>query len=216
MCWLIPSLECNISSVIVGRQWPLHSNMSWNVPAINSLTPRRLGCHFKTTIFNLVFLIGTFTSSKDNALRWMPRDFTDNKSTLVQVMAWCRQAASHNLSQCWPSFMSPNGVTRPQWVEGPYFYRTHGRMCEINWVTLEYNDAVTHRNVALQTLIWNKFSCMKIAVFWFEFHSSFPNVHATTRKHWFRWWLGIGQATRHHLTNDGLDNQLLHGRFAAM
>ena len=31
-------------------------------------------------------------------------------------MAWCRQAASHYLSQCWPRFMSPHGVTRPQWV----------------------------------------------------------------------------------------------------
>ena len=34
-------------------------------------------------------------------------------STLVQVMAWCRQATSHYLSQCWPSFLSPYGVTRP-------------------------------------------------------------------------------------------------------
>ena len=31
-------------------------------------------------------------------------------------MAWCRQATSHYLSQCWPRSMSPNGVTRPQWV----------------------------------------------------------------------------------------------------
>ena len=31
-------------------------------------------------------------------------------------MAWCHQAPSHYLSQCWPSSMSPNGVTRPQWV----------------------------------------------------------------------------------------------------
>ena len=37
-------------------------------------------------------------------------------STLVQVMAWCRQATSHYLSQCWPRSMSPNGVARPQWV----------------------------------------------------------------------------------------------------
>ena len=31
-------------------------------------------------------------------------------------MAWCRQAASHYLSQCWPRSMSPYGVTRSQWV----------------------------------------------------------------------------------------------------
>ena len=83
---------------------------------LNSLAPGRPGCHFKTAIFNLVLSIGIFTSSKDNILRWMPRDLTDDKSTLVQVMAWCRQATSHYLSQCWPSSMSPYGITRPQWV----------------------------------------------------------------------------------------------------
>ena len=31
-------------------------------------------------------------------------------------MAWCRQATSHYLSQCWPTSPSPYGVTRPQWV----------------------------------------------------------------------------------------------------
>ena len=50
------------------------------------------------------------------ALRWMSLDLIDDKSTLVQVMAWCRQATSHYLSQCWPRSMSPYGVTRPQWV----------------------------------------------------------------------------------------------------
>ena len=50
------------------------------------------------------------------ALIWMSLDFTDDQSTLVQVMAWCRQATSHYLSQCWPRSLSPYGVTRPQWV----------------------------------------------------------------------------------------------------
>ena len=68
-----------------------------------SLAPGRHRCHFKTAIFNEVLLIGIFTSSKDNALRWMPWDLTNDKSTLVQVMAWWSQATSHYLSQCWPS-----------------------------------------------------------------------------------------------------------------
>ena len=33
----------------------------------------------------------------------------------VQVMAWCRQATSHYLSQCWTRSMSPYGSNRPQW-----------------------------------------------------------------------------------------------------
>ena len=31
-------------------------------------------------------------------------------------MAWCHQATSHYLSQCWPRSISPYGITRPQWV----------------------------------------------------------------------------------------------------
>ena len=41
----------------------------------------------------------------------------DEKSTLVQVMAWCRQATSHYVSQCWLRSLSPYGVVRPQWVK---------------------------------------------------------------------------------------------------
>ena len=46
----------------------------------------------------------------------MSLDLTYEKSILLQVMAWCCQATSHYLSQSWPRFMSPYGVTRPQWV----------------------------------------------------------------------------------------------------
>ena len=46
----------------------------------------------------------------------MPQYLTDHLSTLVQVMAWCRQATSHYLSQCWPTSMLPYDITRPQWV----------------------------------------------------------------------------------------------------
>ena len=67
--------------------------------------------------FNLASLIGLFKSSYDNVLRWMPQDLNDDKSTLVQVMAWCLQATSHNLNQCWLRSPTPYGVTRPQWVK---------------------------------------------------------------------------------------------------
>ena len=50
------------------------------------------------------------------ARKWMSLDLIEDKSTLVQVMAWCRQATSHYLSQCWPRSMSLYGISRPQWV----------------------------------------------------------------------------------------------------
>ena len=54
--------------------------------------------------------------SNEIALRLTSRDLSDDKSTLVQVMAWCHQATSHYLNQCWPRYLPPYGVTRPQWV----------------------------------------------------------------------------------------------------
>ena len=37
----------------------------------------------------------------------------DDMSALIQVMAWCRKATSHFLSQCWPRSILPYAVTRP-------------------------------------------------------------------------------------------------------
>ena len=100
----------------------------------NSLVPGRSECDSKNVIFNLVLLIGIFRSSHDNALSWMPQDLTDDKSTLVQVMAWCRQATSHYLSQCWLSSLSPYGVARQQWVNVPLHFMQ--RSFRAQYVTL--------------------------------------------------------------------------------
>ena len=92
-------------------------------------------------IFNFVLLICLFRFSLGNALRLMPEKLTDDKSTLVQVMAWCRQTTSHYLSQCWPSSMSPYGVTRAQWVNqnsrhfqsGKCIWNVNCKMVAIRW-----------------------------------------------------------------------------------
>ena len=57
---------------------------------------------FKCLIFQIISVIDGWGISCELALRWMSLNITDDKSTLVQVMAWCRQATSHYLSQCWP------------------------------------------------------------------------------------------------------------------
>ena len=62
-------------------------------------------------------MIGGWDICVKIALKLMSLDLIDDKSTLVQVMACCRQATSHYLSQYWPRSMSPYGVTRPQWVK---------------------------------------------------------------------------------------------------
>ena len=57
------------------------------------------------------------SNSSEIAIRGMPHNPTNDNLTLVQVMAWCRQATSHYLSSCWPICMSSYGITRPQCVD---------------------------------------------------------------------------------------------------
>ena len=67
-------------------------------------------------MLELILIIDGRGITCEIALRWPLLDRSDDKSTLVQVMAWRRQATSHYLSQCWPGSTSQYGVTRPQWV----------------------------------------------------------------------------------------------------
>ena len=67
-------------------------------------------------IFKQILAFDGWGISCEIALIWVSLDFTDDQSTLVQVMAWYRQATSHYLSQCWPRSLLPYGVTRPQGV----------------------------------------------------------------------------------------------------
>ena len=93
----------------------------------NSLAPGKFEWNFRYVIFKQILAIDGWGISCKIALIWMLLDFTDDQSTLVQVMAWCRQATSHYRSQCWPRTMSPNGVTRPQWVKIIIFLETMKR-----------------------------------------------------------------------------------------
>ena len=86
------------------------------IPRINSLAPGRFRVNFRWVIFKLILVVNGWGISCEIALIWISLDHTYDKSTLVQVMAWCRQATSHYLSLCWPRSLSPYGVTGPQWV----------------------------------------------------------------------------------------------------
>ena len=68
-------------------------------------------------VFMLILVIDDWCISCEIVMRLMWLDLPDDKSTLVKVMAWCCQATSHYLSQCWPRSMLPYSVTRPQWVK---------------------------------------------------------------------------------------------------
>ena len=78
------------------------------MPNVNSLALGNLN-EILDVIFKHILVIDGWGISCETALIWMSLDFADDKSTLVQVMAWCRQATNHYLNQRWPY-----GITRPQ------------------------------------------------------------------------------------------------------
>ena len=93
------------------------------ISLLNSLALGRFQSKYMYVIFKLILMHGGWGISYEIALRWIPldlgdklTDLIDDKSALVQVMAWCHQAPSHYLSQCWPRSTSPNGIIKPQWV----------------------------------------------------------------------------------------------------
>ena len=83
---------------------------------INSLSPGRFEWTFRWLIFKLILAIDGWGIYCEIIRRLISLDITNDKSTLVQVMAWCRQAPSHYLCQCSPRSMLPYNITRPQWV----------------------------------------------------------------------------------------------------
>ena len=102
--------------VPLGFQGMIINSLTAERWGFNSLAPGRFQFNIRKVILKQTLVNGCWGISYEIALRWMPLDHTDDKSTLVQVMAWCHQAPSHYLSHCWLRSMWPNGVTRPQWV----------------------------------------------------------------------------------------------------
>ena len=92
-------------------QHPLSIMAERNVYESLTHCHQRYGGDFKCALLQHIAMNNVKSISRNIALRWIPPVITDDKSTLVQVMAWCRQATSHYLSQYWP-----DGVTGPQWV----------------------------------------------------------------------------------------------------
>ena len=106
-------MTCRHTDFLVDKSYSIYTNniclmtthidMSWHLELMT--------CRHTKSLVDKSSSI--FKSSYDDVLRWMPQDLTDEKSTLVQVMAWCRQATNHYLNLCWPRSLTPFGVTSP-------------------------------------------------------------------------------------------------------
>ena len=74
-------------------------------------------------------------------------------STLVQVMAWCCKATSHNLSQCWPMSVSTYGISSPQWDK--VVKKVHEMPCTYDQAIFHPCSVMNPRNSLWITIIIN-------------------------------------------------------------
>ena len=72
---------------------------------------------WNVNFFQHILMIDISSISSEIIFRWIPQAFTDEKSTLIQVMNWCCQATRHHTNKCHLSSMSPYGITKGQWVD---------------------------------------------------------------------------------------------------
>ena len=100
------------STKVTGNHWHPWKFGSKQVQ-LNTLASGKFEWNTRYVIFKQILVIDDLS---EIVLIWMSLDFINDQSTLVQVMAWCDQATSHYLSQCWSRSLSPYSVTRPQWV----------------------------------------------------------------------------------------------------
>ena len=70
------------------------------------------GSNIELLIFKLISSIDILKISYEIALNRTRLDIADDQWALVQLIAWCRQATSHNPNQCSSSLMTLYGVTR--------------------------------------------------------------------------------------------------------
>ena len=82
------------------------TKISVNSTGLLTLTSGRFEWNCRWLILKFTSIIDGWCISFAISLRCLSLDLTDDKSTLLQVMAWCRQATGRYLSQCWPRYMS--------------------------------------------------------------------------------------------------------------
>ena len=86
---------------------------SWSIErCVDPLGSGRCGSDFKVQSLNSCYGENVLW----NCSHVHVAEHFDDKSSLVQVMDWCRQATSHYLNKCLPRFMSC-GINRPQWFQ---------------------------------------------------------------------------------------------------
>ena len=111
---LLATIIARLLVYIVRWMWGVASaSFSWN--ALSGLE----GCWNLVPINGTIILdLGIPSTSHETACKWIPQDPISNRSSLVQVMAFCHQAIKSLPESMLTKVhgMMPYGITRTQWL----------------------------------------------------------------------------------------------------
>ena len=134
----------------------------------------------------------------------MSLDLIDDQSTLVQVMAWCRQATSHYLSQCWSRSLSPYGVTRPEWVNSL-------RPSDALWHHRSESTFPQYDEISFSIVMIHRVHAMKYTHgFYFVLFCTTPKQsarHLHAYSIWRRRIINTGYFQNHNMINTSIQNK---------
>ena len=109
------NFRTHVYHIIVPIFNQLHRCTSLN-RLFNTLRLRQNGCHFGDVIFKCIFMNEKFCISIPTSLKFVSRGPIDNKSALVQVMAWRRPGDKPLSEPMMASLLGHICITRPQWI----------------------------------------------------------------------------------------------------
>ena len=140
----------------------IHSNVICHV-LITNLTqcklidPWEIWKEFKSVISEHLLQIKLMSNASIIALRWIPQNTFDGKSTLVQVMAWCRQATSQYLNHF---FLPPGNKPLPEPMLTQIYVPTRQQLVNYSEFHIWFSQVSHHCSVLQES--WSCFvlSCV--------------------------------------------------------
>ena len=78
-----------------------HMTRSPPIQLLKILAPGKCVCYFKCVNLKHISVMVFLSISSEVAFKGMPWNRISDRSTLVQIMAWCHHATGHYMNQCW-------------------------------------------------------------------------------------------------------------------
>ena len=117
-----PKHMLNILSLNLDTTQKISRSGSWYL--VNTLRPRQNGRHLPDDIFICIFLNENIWVFTKISLKFVPKGLTSNIPALAQIMAWRRPGDKPSSEPMMVSALTHICVTRPQWVNIPFFVKT--------------------------------------------------------------------------------------------